>query len=248
MKTIYIEEKEDINKRKVKKLIKKIYKTSKKEDVVLAICKSLEDNEILLDYIIEYGFKVLDGRWLFKFLLYDILEYLSKIENKKIETLNVALLMNNMDEIIMQELPEIAKTVKSLKIITEDINKYSYMEEKLYKEDGIALQITNNKSKSLNGTNIIINFDFNEDMINECNINGTIVNINEKINLKKDSFTGKNINDYEISFKEENFEDSLNKKEFDKNILYESYIYRRDNFTNIRKQLERDEVKLLILK
>jgi len=250
LRTIYIEEKEDISKRKMRKIIKKVYKISKKEDIVLAISKNLENNSQLIDAINEYGFKILNGRWLFKFLLYDILEYLAKKKDKPIEMLSVALLMNNMDEIIMQQLPEIANRVRTLKIVTEDINKYMYIEEKLYEEYGIALQITNNKAKSLSHIDIVLNFDFNEEELNKCNINkdGIIANIKRRIKLKSDNFEGQNINDYEISFKEENFENDLNKEEFDKNILYESYIYRKDNFSNIKKQLEKDEVKLILLK
>lgn len=250
LKTIYINEKEDLTKRKAKRIIKKIYKISKREDIVIALSKNLENHIELNKMIEEYGFKILDGRWLFKFLLYDILEYISEVHNKRIEMQNVAILMNNMDEIIMQQLSEIAKKVKGLKIVTNDINKYTYIEEKLYYEYGIAIQITNNKSKSLTNTYIIINFDFGEEEFNKCNIdiNATIININKEIKLYLDNFRGQNINKYEIEFDEENFCELTDIKDFDRNVLYESYIYRKDNFENIRKQLKKDNVKLVKLK
>lgn len=250
MRTIYID-KENLNERKSKKVAKKLYKISRKEDIVIALSSKLRENEELNELICNYGLKVLDGRWLFKFLLYDILEYISIKKNERLENQNVAILMNNLDEIIMQELPEIAKEIKTLKIVSSRISKFSYMEEKLYTEFGIALQVTNNKKKSLINTNIIINFDFSEELIDEYLINpyATVVNINEKIKLDSNKFKGTNINNYQIEFNENNFDEflELEKSDFDENILYESYIYRKDNFFNIYKQLKKDEVKLVEL-
>lgn len=48
MKTIYIYQKGKITKRKIRKIAKKISKASKKEDIVVAICKDLSENEELL--------------------------------------------------------------------------------------------------------------------------------------------------------------------------------------------------------
>jgi len=46
MKTIYINQKGRITKRKIRKIAKKITKISKKEDVAIAICKDLIENEV----------------------------------------------------------------------------------------------------------------------------------------------------------------------------------------------------------
>lgn len=192
---------------------------------------------------------MLDGRWLFKFLLFDILEYASKTQEKKLETQSVAILMKRADEIVMQQLILLAKNIKTLKIVTELKNSFSYIENELYEKYGIGLQITNNKAKSLSNVDIIINFDFDEESINEYNINenATIININQNISLNKSRFKGININDYEIRYNKENFKDNEPKSNFDSNILYESYIYRKDTFSNIQKQLKNDNVELIKL-
>lgn len=165
---------------------------------------------------------------------------------RPIEDYKVAILMDKADEIIMQQLVSIAKSVKTLKIVTKSKNSYSYIENELFQKDGIAIQITNNKEKSLSNVDIILNFDFNEKRLSEYKINhdAILINLGKKIRLNKDIFNCKIINDYEITFNEENYNIDINKENFDKNILYESYIYRRDTFANIRKQFIKDNLKL----
>lgn len=48
MKTIYINKKGRITKRKIRRIAKKISKKSRKEDIAVAICKDLSENEELL--------------------------------------------------------------------------------------------------------------------------------------------------------------------------------------------------------
>ena len=246
MRTVYINTKKELNKRRLKKIAKKLYKMNKKEEIVVALSKNLEENKELNEEISNYGLSILNGRWLFKFLLLEIIEYLSKERNKSVETLNVAILMENLDEVILKQLIEIAKKIKVLKIITKDISRCSYIERELYQKEGIAIQITNNKAKSLINVDIIINLDFNKAKLEEYNIDkyATLINIKQRVNLNSNEFKGININDYEISYNEENFKNEDIKNEFDSNILYESYIYRKDTYANIKKQLEIDNVRL----
>ena len=279
MKTIYID-KENIGKWKARRIARKLYRQSKKEDIIIALSKNLIEHEVLNNALNEYGIKVLDDRWLFKFLLFDILEYIANNEcsgatistpylrsgalcapyfeeisqtnarssiARPIEDYKVAILMDKADEIIMQQLVSIAKSVKTLKIVTKSKNSYSYIENELFQKDGIAIQITNNKEKSLSNVDIILNFDFNEERISKYKINhnAIIIDLGKKITLNKDNFNGKIINNYEITFNEENYNLNINKDNFERNILYESYIYRKDTFDNIRKQLKQDNLKII---
>ena len=249
MKTIYID-KENIGKWKAKRIAKMLYKKSKREDIIIALSKNLTEHEALNKALYEYGLKVLNGRWLFKFLISDILQQVSKIKKERLESLSLAILMDKADEIIMQQLVSIAKSVKTLKIVTKSKISYSYIEKELFEKDGIAIQITNNKEKCLLNVDIILNFDFNEERISEYKINhnAILINLGKKIEINKDIFKGKIINDYDITFDEENYDIEINKNNFEKNILYESYIFRRDTFENIQKQLKKDELKIRLLK
>lgn len=55
MKTIYIYQKGRITKRKIRRIVKKISKKSKKEDIVIAISKDLSENEELLQELESEG-------------------------------------------------------------------------------------------------------------------------------------------------------------------------------------------------
>ena len=72
----------------------------------------------------------------------------------------------------------IARKVKRLTIVSNNINKFRYLEEKLYNEYGIAIELSNNRRKSLLNSNIIINVDFEEEMVNKYNINSKAIIIN----------------------------------------------------------------------
>ena len=249
MKTIYLED-DRLNKRKFKKFLKKIYKINKKEDVIIALCKNLQNQEEINNLLNYYGIKVLNGRWILKFLLLEILNYIELFNKIKLEKLRVAILICKLDEIILKQIPQIAKHVKTLKIITNLRYQFMYIEKEMYEKHGIAIQITNNKKKSLQNVDIILNFDFSQELIEKYNIssNAIFVNIEQNKYLNISNFYGRVINDYEIEYDEDKFDNSINKEEFEHNILYESYIYRRDTFENIKKQMKEDNVKLLKLK
>ena len=249
LKTVYINPKKEVTKRRSKRIAKKLYKISKKEDIVVALSKNLRKQEDLKNEIMEYGIKILNGRWLFKFLLCDVLEFICKKENRRIETINIAFLINSNDDIIIAQIIRIAKMVKNVRIISQNISRFSYLENLLYEKYGIAIQVTNNKLKSLNNIDIIINYDFKYDVIKEYNIGcfATIVNIKQELEKVKNNFEGNNINYYEIEYNKENYADMENDLCFEPNILYESYIYRRDTYSNIYDKLMADNVKIVNL-
>ncbi len=163
-----------------------------------------------------------------------------------LETSNVAILIDNMEEAIISQIKQIAKEVKSLKIVTSKVNRFIYLEEKLYSDYGIGVQVTNNKEKALQSSEIIVNIDFDEDMLKKYYIknDATIINIKKKIKKISDRFNGIIINDYKIKYNEEMFQGIKDSSSFDEKVLYESLIYRRDNFFNIKKQLTSDGIEL----
>lgn len=245
MKTVYVDIRKEITARRAKRIAKKLYKMNKKEDIVIALSKELENNEELNNQINEFGLNILNGKWLFKFLICDIIKYISNMRDRKEETEIVAVLMERQDEIILAQISEIAKKVKTLKIISGFTFGLDYLEEKLYNEYGIAIQITNNKRKALANTDIVINFDLKEEKLKEYIINPKAILVNIKENIK--NFSGTNINYYKIEYNRENFDKMKNETSFDSNVIYEGFIYRRDTLQNIRKQLMLDNVRLIEL-
>ena len=130
------------------------------------------------------------------------------------------------------QIKELAQRVKKIKIITTQINKFRQIEKKLYKEYGIAIELSNNTKKSLSNSSIIINMDFPKELIckYKINKNAILINIQKKVQLESLKFSGISINDCKINFAKE-IKEELKKMElydmFSNNILYESYIYQR---------------------
>ena len=80
------------------------------------------------------------------------------------------MLINDFTQINIDIIVEIAKSIKRLNIVTNHINKCQKIEEYLYNEFGIILNISNNKRRSLLKAEVIINFDFPEELINKYRI------------------------------------------------------------------------------
>ena len=111
----------------------------------------------------------------------------------------------------------------------------------MYNELGIVLNISNNKKSSLLKSEIIINLDFPQEIINQYNIynKAIIINILEKISIHKKKFNGVNINYFRIIIPE-----NYVLSEFDNEILYESIIYQYNELSNIRSRITADKIKI----
>lgn len=103
------------------------------------------------------------------------------------------------------------------------------------------LNITNNKKTSLLKSEIIINIDFSEELINKYKIfnRAIIVNILDKINIYKNNFNGVNINYYRIYMP-----NKYKVLEFDDEIIYESLIYQYKELSTIRQKIREDKISI----
>lgn len=228
---------------KTKKIIEKSSNSKK-----VVISKEIKKENKYIDYLNSYGIKISDGQWLFEILLPQIVEY---IINKKIIKKNgIAILINDLTDIEVENIKILARNYKSINIITNHAEKFKNIEEKLQENEGITITITNNKKRSLMKSEIILNIDFPQELINKYNINddAVIVNIKEKIKIKNKRFNGLNINDYEIDFRDDLKENkALNGKYYLKDI-YEAQLYRNQKFEDITKKLKNDKVIIKNLK
>lgn len=102
------------------------------------------------------------------------------------------------------------------------------------------ITVTNNKKKSLKNAKIILNIDFPKETINKYNIfdEAIIVNLDGDVKIDKKRFSGININNYEIEndFK---FSDKFYTKD-----IFESKIYKKTTFTNIREEIKKSDLKI----
>ncbi len=134
----------------------------------VVISNELKQNTIILNNL--QGLNILNGRWLFNYLIYDTIDYILQKKNKEINESEISILANKTTDTNIQNILNIAKSVKVLNIVTENIAIFKQIEEKLYKEIGIMVRVTNNKKRSLLKSDIIINLDFNEEELNKYSI------------------------------------------------------------------------------
>ncbi len=232
------------NKIRNKKIIKIAQRINKKlydnniENVVLS--NYLEENEILKQKLYCQNINILDGRYLFYLLIPEIIEYILKRQKVKLQNGEVTLLINDFTQNNAKIITYIAQNVKRVNIVTNHINKFKKIEDYLYNELGVILNITNNKSKSLSNANLIINIDFPEEIINkyEINSNAIIVNIFNEIKIRAKKFNGININYYKACIPKEYQIDG-----FQNNLVYESSIYKY-SYENARKDIIANKIRI----
>ena len=204
--------------------------------------------EIWKSEIEELNIRVLDGKWLYRYLISDITRYVCLNKNQDFKEQNISIAIRNSSEIDFENIKNLSYQCRSLNLITKDDYKFKKLSEQLYKENGIILNNTYNYKRSLLKSNIIINVDLDEKEFNKFILPRKAVIINlEKIKIYNKGFNGINILNYEIEFPEKYLDRILKTDSFNKEILYESYIYKQTAPQNILKEIKQDNLKLRYL-
>lgn len=131
----------------------------------VVISNELKKNTIIMEKL--QGLNILNGRWLFNYLICDIINYILQKKNKEIEKAEISILVNKTTDINIQNILNIAQSAKILNIVTPNLAIFKQIEEKLYVEQGIMIRVTNNKKRSLLKSDIIINLDFAEEELSK---------------------------------------------------------------------------------
>lgn len=223
------------------KLCKKIYD---RENQNLVLSSELMEQKNFVNYLYSNNFNILNGRWLFSYLIEEVLDYIGEKSGKPVETMEVSVMVNDNSEKNLKTIVDIALKVKMLNIITNHIETFMKLEEYLYNRHGILVRVTNNTKKSLLKTNVIVNLDFPEELVNKYSLpkKGIIVNIGEEVHIRSKRFSGINVNFFEIDLPEEKFfrENNL-LGAFDSAILYESVLHRKGSYESIREQIKENK-------
>ena len=249
--TIILPIDESAKEKQVEKLSKKtkriIQNYSNSNKVVLD--KEIQKHIQYINYLNTYGIEIQDGKWLFEILLPEITEYI--VDNKKIEKVNISILINDLTDIELENIKILSKKYKSINIVTNHIEKFRKLEQELEEQEGIIITITNNKKKSLMKSQIILNIDFTKELINKFNIQdeAIIVNVkgNAKINRKR--FNGLIIKNYEIDFRDDKKNNKALTNKFYMKDFYEAELYKKQRKYDIKQKIKNDKViiKKLIL-
>lgn len=216
----------------------------------ICVSKKIKEQTEYINDLRIFNIEIIEGKWLFSILINKILDYITNKNKIKKSDTTISILINKLDkDYIYEHIKNIIKEYKTVNIITNNTSKFKKLEEEIYQKDGIMINISNNKKKSLVRSKIILNIDFSNELINQYNLpeNSIIININNKVKIAKKRFNGININDYEIKY--------LNIEEFDydkyslyeQKDIYESQIYQNQPFEYIKRKIERDKVEIAYL-
>lgn len=212
----------------------------------VVIDKELITCEKLINLLKSNDIKIFDGKWLEKYLILDILEYIiNKKQIIKAET-EIAITANEITDLLIEMIKILSKQYKKLTIVTNHIEKLRKIEKEIKEKEGILIILSNNKNKSLLKSQIIINMDFNQELINQYKIyeEAIIINAEENIRIDAIRFNGIVINDYEIEIGRKEFvwRDGLEK--YRQRDLIEAELYVRDTYKNIRKKIQKNNIKI----
>ena len=214
---------------------------SKTNSKKIVLSKKIKEQTSYVNYLYSYNYEIVDGKWLFQVLIFDVLEYVIKKLKIKKEDIKLGILVNDISDLALYAIVELVKKYKNVKIVTNHINSFKNIEEKISEKYGILISVGNNKRKVLSKTNIILNLDFPTELINRYKINSesTIINFKGNVKIKDKRFNGLNINDYEIDWEEQVNPDKFYTKE-----LYEAIQYKNQPIEETLRKLKRDNIKI----
>ena len=235
---IYMNLDKEKNIRKVLKKLNKLGITS----VVLS--KEICENKEIINALNANNIKIYNGRWLEKYITFELLEYILNKKNMQKEETEIAITTNEITDLTIETIKILAQLYKRVTVVTNHIEKLRKIENELYEKSGILIVISNNQRKSLLRAPIILNLDFNKQVLNryKINENAIIINIEGDMRINTKRFNGININNYEIEVGREENIWRENMQKFRKKDLLEAVIYKRDTFQNIRNKINKNKV------
>ena len=222
-----------------KKLAQKVYKLLEKTNSnKILLSREINNLKYFVNILYSLNMEIVDGQWIKKIMALDIVDYIIDKKELKKQELEISVLVNDVSEIEIEHIKELAKDFKRVNIVTNHIEKFKNIEQEIYNEMGIVITINNNKKKSLTNSQIILNYDCPNELINKYNIldNAIIINIRENIKIYKKRFEGIVINDFEIN--------KCENEKYDSKQLYESKFFKKQSFKYIRRKINEDEIKV----
>lgn len=226
------------------RVLKKVSKILK-VDVTRNVCVSenLRLKEDFIKFLNSKNLNVLDGRWLFKYLFTDVLEFICNSKEMRIENQEISILTNEMSPFIYETIKKVAEKVKNINIVTRNIDIFKKLEADIYEENGMIIRVTNDFKKATLKSNVILNLNFVQEYLDKINFgrNAIIVNFEQALKIKQKGFNGKVINFYHINLPYKIL-DRFNR--FDNSIFYESLIYKKTLPKNIWNEIKNDKIKI----
>ena len=267
IKTLYIEKKDKprfyIGKGRIEKDKYEIYANIEREKNITKIINKLIKNNVsnvvlskdlcedknLVNALKASNINIFDGRWLIKYISIEILDYIVQQSEIKKEQIEIAITSNEITDLTIEIIKILSKQYKRVTVVTNHIEKLKKIEEEIYQKEGILIITSNNKKKSLLKPKIILNLDFNKEVLNTYKINeeAIIINLEGGIKINDKRFNGICINDYEIQVGREEIIWRENMRKFNTKDLLEASLYIKDTFKNIHDKIKKNKIAITAL-
>jgi len=212
----------------------------------VVLSNSLKKVQGIKELLNSENINVLEGKVLKENLVVKLVEYIANEMNEDVKNLEITVLVNQNKKIYIQSILALAETTKNIKLVTNNVDDFKNLEQKMQELYGILIRVTNNKRKSLAKSSIIINLDFPEELVNKYAINpdAIIVNINNQIKIKSKQFSGINVHNMKLLIPKNyntEFEKNSIYNDFEANEIYEASILNME-FDEVQRKLFKDKV------
>ena len=196
---------------------------------------AITENEMDLNY------SKLDGKYLLKCAIPEVVDYCFKIVNKNAELEEIYVIAENYTKENIKIIETLTEKVKVVNVVTTHLKQFQELEKRLERKD-IYITVSSNKRKALKNAELIINLDcknFNGFNVNKSSI---IVNCNHEFSLNKD-FEGVCIEKVNANIKKimrifsEN--ENMNKEE-----LFEAELLKTNEYDEARYILEKAKMQI----
>lgn len=237
---LYCLSEDKVNQRMLNNLKKELLLISSR-NVVLS--NLLLQNVTIVTILQNLGYNILRGKWLYKFLCYDIVRKIAYVKSKKISDLEITILSNENSDINIENIKLLAKECKIINIVTKNLDNFKHVENLLFEEYGNIINVSTNTQKTCKYSDIILNFDFSIDEIKKCNFKkGNIL-----VQFTTEKFENRNgttIVFYKLNLPIKYLKIFGEYKQYNQEIVYESLLYYKTSFKNLRKILKKDNISI----
>jgi len=229
--------------KKTEKIINKLVTLFYEQNIKnVVLSNEIFENSVIKENLRNNNINVLAGNRLYNILVPKIIETICSYKNANMQNEKITFLVNENTEANLNNILEVSQMVKTVNIVTYFPHKFERIVNYLYEEMGILIRLSNNRKKDLLNSNIIINIDFNEELINKyyLNVKAIILNIPPNIKIFSKKFAGININSYNIIIPEE-----YKLEDFSDKYIYETTLLHK-NVIEIKNKIKEVKIKNLI--
>lgn len=242
----------------MKKCIKKLKKLIQKYKInMIVLSDELKKDEFFMKEFAgkEEGkkeFTLLNGKGVFPYLIFETIEYVLKKQQKRSELTDIYLLMHDKKQIYMDNILFLIHKFKTINVVTDHLKDFQILAEKIEEKEGIPITVSNNTRKSLKNAKIIINFDYSEEELKRFSIyrRAILIQIGASLSYENQTFGGIQVYHMDIDTSKQ-IKDFFEKYHLLGNSplvsLYEGILNQKENFLEVRKKIENDQVKILRL-